>query len=145
MVLNSCDFLSVTPSEYATIIASIESIYNKDFNCTSCVNRYSKRSDYGEMNSKMRTLKGCFTTKSPKSHKIEDVNFTTCVGNIARPDIGIRLLDIRKNMERGILPFVGGFMDQPSKIVEVMDIVDSLIIQRQNKELEDEKRRSKRR
>lgn len=54
------------------------------------------------------------------------VNYTKCIGNYFN-GFWANLINYLPQYEKGVLPFEGSLMNQPSKFVEVMDLVHNLI------------------
>lgn len=70
-----------------------------------------------------RKSKGCFDDTT-KTYQVENVKFYTCIGNLVKPiDY---LLESFIQYEKGIMPFSGGLLEQPSKIIEVFNIIAHL-------------------
>jgi hypothetical protein len=110
------------------LVSTFFSMADQAFNCAACLNRYKK--DHRD------SSKGCNT---PASRVVAEYQpfykFRRCPGalktNAAREIIGMHRL-----YEQGVLPFNGGFLEQPAKIVEAMGVVDALKFEHQ-KDLEE--------
>lgn len=75
-----------------------------------------------EQAQKYRESKGCFDIKPMVLHKVGNIHFNTCIGNFFDYTT-LSLLDAHDKLDKGILPFPGSYMDQPSKVIEVMKII----------------------
>jgi hypothetical protein len=56
--------------------------------------------------------------------KVKELQFKTCIGNFFDYSV-LSLLDVHDKLEKGILPYPGSYMDQPSKMMEVMRIISN--------------------
>ena len=53
------------------------------------------------------------------------ISYKTCIANFK--DFGVvDLISFHEQYEKGIMPYAGGYMEQPSKFVEIMDLVHNL-------------------
>lgn len=81
-------------------------------------------------------MKGCGQlTKTPVMKWKEKVYFFKCPTNFKSRYVE-ELIGLSRNFESGVLPYDGGLFDQPSKLVEAFNQINSLRI-------EDEIQRSK--
>lgn len=70
---------------------------------------------------KKRMSKGCFDLTS-KSYRIDNIRYNTCIGSFAVPiDFFIEAFSL---YEKGVLPFKGSIGEQPSKIMEVFQLIE---------------------
>lgn len=113
-------------------MATIESMFEDSFNCTKCQNTYSKRPDYAKNKAVydknlevMQLKKGCLKP-GPVKYKLENIKYSICVGNFYSQSAS-QYVDLYYNYQRGVMPFEGSLMDQPSKIIEVFNIIDGLV------------------
>ena len=71
------------------------------------------------------------------------VNFTQCIGNYYGA-FWANLINYYPQYEKGLLPFEGSLMNQPSKFVEVMSLVHNLIREKDSEKEQQAKRNGKR-
>ena len=71
------------------------------------------------------------------------VNFTQCIGNYYGA-FWANLINYYPQYEKGLLPFEGSLMNQPSKFVEVMSLVHNLIREKDTEKEQQAKRNGKR-
>jgi hypothetical protein len=140
----------VTSYEFIEIVGHMESYTNKHFNCHSCLTQYKSRPDYEKNRAsfdasleKQRDIKACRKPDAKPKLKTESLAFYQCPGNFAHPSISV-LVDAYWKCERGIMPFAGSYMDQPYKVIEVFNIIDGIIKEKQAKAAEEQSRESKR-
>jgi len=112
-------------SECVEIRATLTAQENDKFNCTKCLSKYDGRADGKEMLAKVRSNMGCQEMKSQPIHKIGDeISFRTCIGNFVRPQV-YALLNAHHRFSQGVMPYAGGLMEQPAKVIEIFGVIDS--------------------
>jgi hypothetical protein len=111
--------------------SAIEIIYNQALQCSKCVLRTDE--NYREVR------KGC-TGKNPfKRIAVEGIYYTKCAGNFYNQGYG-QLLDVHRLFRKGVLANEGGLLDQTAKFIDIMNLVESLVI---DKEIEQLKKSAK--
>jgi hypothetical protein len=119
---------SVTLDEWIILISTLYSIEEEKFDCSKCLKKYAQRTDYEAMTAKLRLSKSCESFQSQPVHQIEAegvrLSFTTCIGNFKRPSM-LRWVEAHRQYQTGILPFSGGFLDQPNKVIEIFNLISS--------------------
>lgn len=124
----------MTMNEWVEIRSTLVATEQEKFNCTNCQAKYQGRADGEEMLAKVRANMGCAEVKSHSVHKIGDeVSFSTCIGNFVKPQI-YPLLRAHQMFSQGVMPYAGGLMDQPAKIIEIFGVIDSHRAEVANKE-----------
>jgi hypothetical protein len=83
--------------------------------------------------------KGCTGKTKVRKPVIEGVFYTQCPGNFYNPAYA-QLLDVHRLFRKGVLAFEGGLMDQPSKYLDAMNLLENLITE---KEIEQTKKSMK--
>ena len=118
----------VTDDEYASLVATFLAMTDEDFRCESCLVKFKKRPDGEKQGEYWRTSKGCYgatvMTPSGKWEK-HHVLFPSCPGNFRDTRMGL-WIDLWRGFNAGHLPFAGGLLDQPAKLMEAFKILDSL-------------------
>lgn len=118
-------------SEWIEIRATLHAIENDQFNCSKCLTKYASRKDGEEMTEAMRKAKGCREVKEAALHSLGDeITFRTCPGNFYRPQV-VSLLEASRKFEAGVMPYAGGLMDQPNKVVEIFGVMTAHRMERQ--------------
>ena len=92
---------------------------------------------YDRAKLQLRTTNGCGVYSERHKYDIDGIRYHSCVCGYREYDIGI-LLDIHSRVEKGILPFDGCYMDQPAQIMEIVDRISALKL---DKELRDTKKK----
>lgn len=114
----------LTDAEMVGIISTFSSIHEENFNCNNCKKRMGQiaRDD----------LKGCSKIlKSDVANWRNQITFQTCPVNFYSQAFAV-YIDLFRHFENGILPFKGGLLEQPNKIMEVFNLIESLKIERSN-------------
>ena len=110
--------------------ATVEIIYNESYQCGKCVKRVSE--------AVRERSKNC-TGKSKVKRQFDEFTFTICPGNFYNTGYA-NLLDTHRMFRKGVLAFTGGLMDQPSKFISAMNLLENLVIE---KEIEQIKKQTK--
>jgi hypothetical protein len=119
---------SITAKEYVSIVSSFWSIHSPEWNCQKCVKKYSQ----GVRDSR----KNCSVIKEKPVLSYKNINYFKCPSNWYNSGVA-RLFDMFRFFKDGVLPFEGGIFEQPSKLIDVFSLFDSLIYEHQ-KDLEKE-------
>lgn len=83
-----------------------------------------------------RRSKGCFDYTT-KTFLVENAKYYSCIGNFVKPiDY---LVESFVQYEKGIMPFEGGILEQPNKIIEVFNIISQL--RKEHLKLEESKKK----
>lgn len=141
---------SLSDYEFIKIIATIESQYQKSFNCYKCGDRFK---DYKEGEKKetqknaLKKAKGCFdaTTRNYVIGIDENqrkVRFSGCVGNYTSLSVNY-YVDLFYQYDKGVLPFSGKLSEQPSKIIEIFQLIEDKIAQKNKERMDQEARKRK--
>lgn len=113
---------TLSTGEYVLLLASLESKLDpKKFHCGSCITQYGSSERLMKKTERKRKSKGCFDLTS-KKYRIDNIRYNTCIGNFAVPiDFFIEAFSL---YEKGVLPFKGNISEQPSKIMEVFQLIE---------------------
>lgn len=108
--------------------STLHALSNNDFICSICQGKYEARPDGKQMLEKVKRVKGCESITSNLRHFIIQGNtklsYNTCIGNFVN-DSSIYWINFYNHFEKGVMPFGGGYMDQPAKVIDVMSVVGS--------------------
>ena len=115
------------------VFATLESLENDEIDCGKCL---SKRTD------DFRQAKGCKSIVKHNVYQSDNFIFHRCPGNFVRYEVK-SFINTYNRMQNGILPFEGGYFDQPNKIVEILNLIDGYYQDKQAKENATEKRKRK--
>jgi hypothetical protein len=110
---------SLTVMEWVQLKSTLISVHNPRFDCHKCAEKYPGRP---ELLKKERTILGCFGIREQPIHKIEGINYYTCIGNFC-DESAISWVEAHSQFELGVMPFEGGYMDQPAKAIETMRVI----------------------
>lgn len=111
-------------NEYSALKTTLHVLDNKRFQCGVCLSQYEGRLDAEEMLSKRRKLEGCFGDTRPIEYKFDDIKYRTCPGNVFDTS-SLFVVDLYRQFQKGILPYPGSLVDQPSKIMEAFNVIDA--------------------
>jgi hypothetical protein len=86
------------------------------------------------MLAKVQANMGCKGMKETPIHKIGDeLRFRSCIGNFVSPQV-FPLLNVYRMYERGVMPYPGGVMEQPAKIIDVFQTIENHRAEAQERE-----------
>lgn len=98
---------------------------NPDFICNTCIGKYEDRPQLLE---KRKRTKGCEQHYAVPIHTIIQDNkvmrFTNCIGNYVSMS-AVTFIEATRGFENGVMPFAGGYMEQPNKIMEIFRIIQA--------------------
>lgn len=113
----------VTPEEYAVVVATFLVVSEPAMRCEKCLAQFNdpKNSEHFR-----RNKLGCFGGDGKVFLKWAGVEFMTCPGNLFSFSVmeWIGFWNVWRN--KGILPFQGGFAEQPAKVVDLFRLFDRL-------------------
>jgi hypothetical protein len=120
------EFNELTLYDMLMIKSTLDVIYNPAFNCSICVKKTDE--NYRERQ------KGC-TGKFPKIRTVfPGVSYTRCPGNFYSPSHAM-LLDVHRLHRKGVMANEGGLLDQPSKYIDVMNFLETLVTEKETEQL----------
>lgn len=118
---------SLDTIEYAQLLATWHTLINPEFQCEINEKRYSTRKDAETVIDYERKRKGCGVITDKTKVEIDGINFHSCLCHENFKDISINdSLFLHKQFDKGNLAYSGGLLDQPSKYIELMQLVDRL-------------------
>jgi len=125
------------PGETAILLASLESLFEKRFNCDDCLGRYGDSVRGKERSVAHRRKKGCFDYTS-QVYVLDDYKYLSCIGNFQ--DISVRYYwELFQKYEKNILPYKGSLQEQPNKIIEIFNFIDAILKRKQENKKEGKK------
>jgi hypothetical protein len=128
------DYSSVTNWDYVSIVAT-HIASSKVFNCFDCKKAYPEQ--------KRKELKGCFNPiKRPVAKYKDKIVFYKCPANFYSMGLA-KIKEQARHLENGLLPYSGGLFDQPAKLVEIMNLFESLRIEDEITRLEADAKKQK--
>lgn len=111
-----------------SLVSTFWSIYSPEWNCQKCIKKYSQ--------SVRDSRKSCSVKKPQPILNYRHINYFKCPSNWYNSGTA-RLLDMFRFFNSGVLPFEGGLLNQPAKLIDVFSLFDALIHEHQ-KDLEKE-------
>jgi len=114
---------SLTSYEYVTLLASLEqSFYPKKYNCQLCKTRFGTSERLIKKMERNRKAQGCFDYTT-KKYRVENIIYKSCLANYST-NINF-LVESFAKYEQGMLPFKGSLEEQPNKIIEIFNIIET--------------------
>jgi len=127
---------TITDLDYAEICSTYTTMTQPKYRCGDCKLKYKKDAAKTARN---RELMACnYTTEKPRHSYIPDFNnkgnptifYNKCIGNYYNGYWGT-LINYYSKYKDGIMLYEGSLADQPSKFVDVMNLIDNLIRENQ--------------
>lgn len=117
------------------MIATHFAVTNKNFKCSDCKLKHSE--------TKRNKLKGCSSALNNPVAKYKDqINFYKCPSNYYSNYV-VEIMPMARHLENGLLPYSGGLMDQPSKLIELLNLINSLRLEDEIDRLEKQTKEAK--
>jgi hypothetical protein len=122
----------------ATIEPSLHALYNKN-NCEERVKALVKRG-IPSTTAKANVKKGCCEHKKHAENDMFEYWLCPChYKNGLTP----YLIRAAVSLKQGILPYSGGYLEQPAQLMEALEIVNSFLQEQEQKEMEAEQKKAK--
>lgn len=127
----------LTTDETFSLMSTFMVIHDKSLQCGTCTKRLTQQVRDSRM--------GCSKPANQEVFHFKKTYFwTSCPANMWNGACQ-ELISIYRHFERGLLPFPGGLMDQPAKVLECFDLIENLMIEdrknRQEKQMAQAKRK----
>jgi hypothetical protein len=104
------------------LVSAIESIYNKNYNCNACLSEHEDEI----ITERKRAIKQCFSVRDNPLYSKSVFRFYKCIGNYST-EWAFTIVDMFMRYDKfGTLPFEGSIGDQPYKVIQLFNIVESL-------------------
>lgn len=111
----------IQPNEYISLVSTFWAINDKEYNCSFCKKKFSQ--------SVRDTRKACSVIRDKPvlsyGEMSYEIKYYKCPTNFYNPALAM-LIDNFRHFRNGVLPYQGGLMDQPCKIVDIYNLVESL-------------------
>lgn len=126
------DASSITDNDYMTIVSTYTSLTTPLYNCIHCKKMYPGQE---ERQRKHRERLGCGGNSQQvylPTYDMEPfpkIKYERCLGNFLDKN-AIDLINYNTRWQNGDYPFNGGYLEQPAKFVEAMELVDNLKAQK---------------
>jgi ribosomal protein L32 len=95
------------------------------FDCENKLKTATQRMGFEKATEHMQKINGCGTYRLRHRYEIDGIRFHECLCGYRNPSISL-YLDLEDKFNKGILPFNGSYLDQPSKIIEIMNRISQL-------------------
>ena len=120
---------SATIADDVLIKANIRALYRSRYHCKKEIDILSSRIQGDLLKEKIalrKLSKGCGHVLKTLVDKIEDVEFYTCLCSLFHPLMDT-LINLHNILKQGVLPFSGGYLEQPSQVIELLNITNKAI------------------
>lgn len=126
LVFRLQDLSYLTNKEWVAIKATMHALDDRRFFCDECMSKYSSRRDGAEMLEKSRISKGCYAKGESYIHNIDgEIFFKKCIGNYYSTKIA-SLINMNELFQKGVMPMRGALFDQPAKLIEALNVIESI-------------------
>lgn len=108
--------------------------FNDHFRCHEKLDRLEKRVGLEKAKKIMKSENGCNNIKREHRYEIDGIRYHQCLCGFRNNKVGM-YMDILEKIDKGILPYRGSYLEQPSKIVEIINRVKSIKFDIQQEEM----------
>jgi hypothetical protein len=122
--------------EMATMISTFMVIHDEKLKCSKCIKRLTQQVRDSRMGCSVAATADVF-------HYKRTYFWDRCPANMWNGAYQ-ELISSYRHFERGLLPFPGGLMDQPAKLIECFDLIESLILEDKKNRQEQQMAQAKR-
>jgi hypothetical protein len=131
-----------TISLYDVVTLNASFYYNFDakFQCEDKILDYAKRSDYSKAKTLITAANGCGVIHDDVKYQIDSICYHSCFCTYRNDNFNV-YMNLQKNFDKGIMPYVGGLLDQPAYLVDILGMLEGLKISKQNDEIDKENKR----
>ena len=124
---------SLTLIDNVKISATFIYLTEDKFNCEKKIDELAKRIGYDKARLQLRNTNGCGVYTDKHRYDIDGIRYHSCLCGYREYNIGV-LFELSGQLEKGILPFDGCYMDQPAQIMEMLERLNSLKLDKQNRD-----------
>jgi hypothetical protein len=123
-------FSDLTPYDRAVLEPSLHFFFDKN-NCDIKAEQLEQRLSISKKEAIERVRLGCGVNK--KHGETEDFEYWACPCRIIDRSLAV-LLTLAVRLKKGILPFEGGYLDQPANLMAALGIVESFLQKQEERE-----------
>lgn len=123
---------TLTNKDYIEIVSTFITLTQPRYRCFDCKNKYKNDKEKASKNFEAMAC-NYMATKARHGYKPDfnnkgnpAIEYFNCIGNHYYGQWS-GIINYYPKWEKGILPFSGGYSEQPAKFVEIMDLVHNLI------------------
>lgn len=117
---------TLTVSDHVELRSTLQALSNRRFLCSDCLNQYNGRQDREKMTAANRRAKACEEMRDVPVHTVKQnqivLRYNTCVGNFFSQS-AFSLIESYEAFSNGVMPYRGGYFEQPNKYIEAMSLV----------------------
>lgn len=128
------DVSSISNYDYATIKATWYHHTSPEFQCKQAEEILSRRKDAELVIQNRRKEKGCGVFSDEVKVEIDGISFYSCLCHPEYQNPHLHTyMAMSDALKSGVTPEVGGYLDQASKTMEIIELIESLRQEHQQK------------
>lgn len=125
---------SLTTYDNVTITATFMSLTEDKFRCSHRLKELTKREGEANAKKRMQIENGCGVCRSEYRYDVDGIRFHQCFCGYRSHNMGF-YLDLEDKFSKGILPFEGSYLDQPAKVIEIINRISALKMDKKERDL----------
>lgn len=127
-VYNSIQEVStLTLLDQIYLISTVNYVHNRELQCSYCLEKYKKEH--------RDNIKGCTIEKNLRMKIMDIVEYRKCPSNWFNRGY-LSLLEAYRQYESGNLPYSGGILEQPARIIELFNFIATIETERKKEQAE---------
>lgn len=112
------------------------------FDCENKLQRAAIRMGFERAKKHMEKVNGCGVHRQKHRYEIDGIRYHKCLCGYKNSSISF-YLDLEEKFNKGILPFKGSYLDQPARVVEIMNRISQLKFDKQQRDRKEWEREQK--
>lgn len=124
----------MNPHDNVTITAEMYYNFNDHFKCDDKLKKLIDRVGTDKAKTIMYSENGCNNIREEYRYEIDGIRYHKCLCGFRNNKLSF-YLDIVEKIDKGILPYSGCYLNQPSKVIEIIKRVSSIKFDIQQEEL----------
>lgn len=127
----------MTDYDYATIKATWYNLYDPHFQCNQAEQKLALRKDADVVISSRRKERGCGVFSDKPKIDMDGIGYHSCFCHPTYQNPNLQIyIQLNDAYSKGITPELGGYLDQSSKTMEILTLIESLKLEHQQKQQE---------
>jgi len=111
--------------DYITISAHYNYFTEDKFNCQEKIRQFAPRAGYERAKKMVEDANGCNEISKNIKYTIDNIGYKSCLCNFKNPNMEY-YFTLYNMYDKGILPFPGSVIEQPNKIIEILNFIKVL-------------------
>jgi hypothetical protein len=108
---------------------------NDSLNCDKKILTLSKKVDFLTAKTTVRNAQKCFSLTEKPRASTEQFHFRCCTCRVLNPSFLVYMSMFNGYKKAGTLPFSGGSLEQPAVFFSLMQIIDTLVSEMEEREM----------